>query len=197
MKAKKQFKCNVENCDKEFYAKGYCRRHYNQMKYSKRIKENFRNDKNKYIEIGDKTAILELYDREGKIKGKTMVDTDDLEKVKQFKWYLTNHGYVMTTMRGHKNIFLHRFLMNCPDDKVVDHINHDITDNRKSNLRICTQKENMQNLRKKPKCITKINRNGNVYYILQITGKYLGCFKDKEKAIIEKEKYLEQRSYLC
>lgn len=40
---------------------------------------------------------------------------------------------------------LHRFVMNCPENKVVDHINHNTIDNRKSNLRICSHFENAQN----------------------------------------------------
>ena len=40
---------------------------------------------------------------------------------------------------------LHRFITECPDDKMVDHINRNPLDNRKENLRLCTNFENCQN----------------------------------------------------
>lgn len=43
-------------------------------------------------------------------------------------------------------IHLHRLIMNCPEGMVVDHVNHDTFDNRKQNLRVCTQSQNMKNL---------------------------------------------------
>ena len=49
----------------------------------------------------------------------------------------------ITTLR------IHRLIMNCPDDKIIDHINHNTLDNRKSNLRICTHLENNRNSKKR------------------------------------------------
>lgn len=40
---------------------------------------------------------------------------------------------------------LHRWIVGCPKDKVVDHINRNTLDNRKCNLKVCSQFENNQN----------------------------------------------------
>jgi hypothetical protein len=47
-----------------------------------------------------------------------------------------------------KTISLHRFIVNCPAGKCVDHINGNLLDNRRENLRICTQAENRYNSQK-------------------------------------------------
>ncbi|SDW17616.1 HNH endonuclease [Ruegeria halocynthiae] len=54
---------------------------------------------------------------------------------------------------GNKSIYTHRFIVSyalgrwMPRECVVDHINHDPTDNRPSNLRIVTPRDNAQNRR--------------------------------------------------
>lgn len=40
--------------------------------------------------------------------------------------------------------YFHRILMKCPKDMQVDHTNFDSLDNRRSNLKICTPKQNRQ-----------------------------------------------------
>jgi hypothetical protein len=42
---------------------------------------------------------------------------------------------------------MHRLIMAPPAGLCVDHINHDGLDNRRCNLRICTQRENSSNMR--------------------------------------------------
>lgn len=65
--------------------------------------------------------------------------------VSAHKWSIENSGYVHTTIDG-KHIRLHRML--CPEYLMVDHINGNRADNRMSNLREATNKENCRNAKK-------------------------------------------------
>lgn len=76
--------------------------------------------------------------------GKEVIfDKEDLELVSSRKWYIDETGYA----RSHKCERMHRVLLESEldDGLVVDHINRDKLDNRRKNLRICTQQTNVQN----------------------------------------------------
>lgn len=75
------------------------------------------------------------------------VDLEDFWKVKDICWYKNKYGYFVHSIGNNQLIWLHRVIMNCPDDMKVDHINGSDTtnDNRKSNLRIVTQQQNCYN----------------------------------------------------
>lgn len=68
-------------------------------------------------------------------------DLEDYEKIKNFYWALQSHGYV-TGYANQVEVRLHRYVMNCSDNKEIDHINHNRNDNRKCNLRQCDHAEN-------------------------------------------------------
>lgn len=72
-----------------------------------------------------------------------LVDEEDYDKVMEHLWFLDPQGRVRSSTGG----LMHRFIMNPPNDKVVDHIFHNTLDNRKSQLRVCTQQENVMNTR--------------------------------------------------
>ena len=77
-----------------------------------------------------------------------VVDNEDFEELSKYKWKLlktkTQFYALQSGPRG-KRLLMHRILLKVPKGKVVDHINGNGLDNRRSNLRICTQSQNMQN----------------------------------------------------
>lgn len=81
-------------------------------------------------------------------------DKEDYEIVKRYSWNIDKDGYIFSSIKNGK-IKLHRLLLDCPKNMVVDHINRDPSDNRKVNLRICTSQENGWN--RKFKGYTKVN----------------------------------------
>lgn len=73
-----------------------------------------------------------------------IVDDDDYEKYNHLRWHLSSTGYAVRRNNG-ITTRLHRLIMNCPDNLVVDHLNGNPLDCRKSNMRVCTQSENTKN----------------------------------------------------
>lgn len=80
-------------------------------------------------------------------KGKvTIVDADDYEWLSQRKWFCHSQGYAASRNPETKKIeFMHRVIMVPDEGMVVDHINRDGLDNRRINMRVCTQAENLRN----------------------------------------------------
>ncbi len=73
------------------------------------------------------------------------IDLDDYARVSAHTWHRTGRGYAGAYIDG-IYVRLHRFIMNAPINLQVDHINLDKSDNRKSNLRLATHKENKRNV---------------------------------------------------
>jgi hypothetical protein len=83
-----------------------------------------------------------------------IVDEEDFEYLSQWKWYVSKTGYAHRNTKrsggGQKTIRMHRQIVGAEPGEVVDHINHDILDNRRSNLRKCTNRQNQYNSRVRP-----------------------------------------------
>lgn len=74
-----------------------------------------------------------------------LIDIEDYIKVKPFIWFPHGGGYATANINGVR-IKLHRFLMDAPENIQVDHINGIKPDNRRSNLRFATNRENTRNV---------------------------------------------------
>lgn len=104
------------------------------------------------IEICDYVQI-DLFGKHAKSQGMSMlISKQDVQNCLKYKWYLSKSGYPVTytsvdkTEKFGRGLKMHRLLEPIvPQGMVVDHINRDKLDNRRSNLRICTIAENGYN----------------------------------------------------
>ena len=128
-------------------------------------------------------------------------DKEDYNNIKNIYWNKTNKGYIrgyykQQNSNKRKAIFLHKYLFNDFDNKfVIDHINRNKSDNRRENLRICNQQENVFN-----SSIPKNNTSGfiGVYKVSNSTWEAsimidretikLGRYKNIEDAIVARLK---------
>jgi len=160
---------------------------------------------NKYKVCGESTAI-HLFDREGRLKAWTWIDTEDLDRVIKWRWSKYNR-YAATEIKGYK-VMLHHFILrraSFEDGLEIDHINRNPLDNRKSNLRLVTRSINAKNA-----IMQKNNTTGykGIYYrkdrdcwrarIQDLEGKrlHLGNFKTKEDAIAARKAAEQELGYI-
>lgn len=119
------------------------------------------------------------------------VKLDPEDEYLRSKLHMTGNGYIGMYING-SHIKLHRFLLSPPDHMQVDHINGNKYDNRKSNLRICTQSENRCNIGTYSNSTTgykgiRFNKKNSRYYVrLQVNGRRreLGSFTQLRAAVI-------------
>lgn len=125
-----------------------------------------------------------------------LFDLEDYDKIKDYSWYVQKHnrtGLYKTataTIKG-KGTKMHRVILGLDDSSIiVDHINRNALDNRKSNLRFCTMRENSYNsgaregrkykgickYRDGKRWVAKIGYDGNDYHI--------GIFDTPEEAAL-------------
>jgi len=107
------------------------------------------------ISQDDKTTVLEIDGYH------VIIDTDSYELVSKYRWYKSiSHDrvyflYNRDTSKKKDRNSLHRTVMQAKKGEYVDHISGDTLDNRKCNLRICTNAENSRNSK-----IPKSNKSG-------------------------------------
>lgn len=190
-------KCCV--CGDTFHASrdgnDYCSKHYTQIWRYGHIVDRTIYDSNKFIEEGSITRMI-TFNKKCEASGEVLIDTEDLEKVKKIKWYITvrkNKLYCYGTLRTNgeptKKIALHKYLLDTTE--IVDHINGNSLDNRKSNLRVVTAQQNSYNRKITNKFfsgIIKTNYKRDYPYMVFFTHnkkeQYLGAYRTYEEAAL-------------
>lgn len=115
-------------------------------------------------------------------------DLEDYDKIKDYCWYSEKGRYLYCKIEGsHKNISMHNLL----GFAGYDHIDRNGFNNRKSNFRICSQKENTRN-RSIPSNNTSgfigvrfHKKSGKWHAYILVDGKQnnLGYYTNKEDAV--------------
>lgn len=72
-----------------------------------------------------------------------MIDKADFEKVSKYSWCVGCGNRLVANVSG-KVVYMHRYILDFPDG-VIDHINGNNKDNRRSNLRITNRNGNAKN----------------------------------------------------
>lgn len=118
-----------------------------------------------FIHIGDKKIVL---------------DKNEFSKIKSYTWYIDSVNYVASHPRkglhssNKSMIRLHNLIMGNKTGFVIDHINGNKLDNRKSNLRHIKSNKNVFNAKRKSKHVgVSYRKNENKYYA------YIECNKNK------------------
>lgn len=172
-----------------------CENHYSYIKHHGRLPDENINTDNQYILYEDYAEII-IFNKYGEELTRSQIDIDDIEICKQYKWYLSRdrlkspyptiiqlHRLVMGVLNKDKNI-------------KIDHIDRNPLNNRKNNLRTCTQLKNSQNKNKQTNnisgfigvCYTNRNNRWRAFITVNKKQIHIGYFKNKEDAIIARLK---------
>ena len=122
-----------------------------------------------------------------------LVDADCPDWIKKQKWCSTKSGtsekvYAACSGRQHNHsglLLLHRVIIGAQKGQMVDHINGDTLDNRRSNLRFCNHSQNGANsipkrgLEFKGVTLDKRRNKWTARIVLNYKKVYLGEFDDK------------------
>lgn len=134
-----------------------------------------------------------------------LIDTSDYSDISRYTW-TDRSGYAVAYIDGILT-YMHTYLLKTPSGKIIDHINHNTSDNRRCNLRIISQRQNTMNC-----SLSKNNSSGHtgVSYLkscnkwrayITVNRKQisLGSYDDVNQAAEARrkaeEKYFEQYSF--
>lgn len=126
-----------------------------------------------------------------------MVDPDDEWLLNELLWYQDANGYIRSNVphNGYQiGVWLHHYIVGQPiDGSVVDHIDRDPSNNRRSNLRYATRSENALNSTRSDRA-RHIRVTYNNKYEVRITKDgqviHVGTFATEQEAVAARDEVL-------
>ena len=132
-----------------------------------------------------------------------IVDFEDYKRLKRYKWCAVRDKgtfYAIRTDRTNgkkRTIRMHREIMKVMQGFQIDHLNGNGLDNRKLNLRICTNAQNQWNRHPLPSIggiwWDKKRKRFRIRMMSNGKRKYLGQYKEKSEAIRTYQKAVKER----
>lgn len=111
------------------------------------------------------------------------LDDSDKHLMNGYKWFINSNGYICRNPKmkdyEYENIerYLHRLVAGAKEGEIVDHINRNRLDNRRSNLRIVTKRQNALNRS------TKLNKSTGVRGVRKVGNKFRAYIRKDNKQI--------------
>ena len=126
------------------------------MSYIDEAKRTSRTATFNVVRVDSEVACLTIANKSRGFTAEAIIDLADLPIVESFgrRWWAAWHKTTCQYMaianakingRWTAGVLLHRLIMDAPKSIDVDHINHVMLDCRRSNLRLCSRSENLQN----------------------------------------------------
>lgn len=179
-------KCVVDwcNCKQNASGRGYCRKHYDQLRKHGHVLPERIGYAPSEIEVHDDYAEIIIADKYGKELERAMIDKEDISKVEGKRWTDNGNGYIRTFSKT-RPVYLHRLIMGYDSELDIDHIDRNKLNNRKENLRIVTRLANANNRESARPFFIKNRKLSKPYCASQtIMGvyKHIGYFATEKEA---------------
>jgi hypothetical protein len=121
-----------------------------------------------------------------------IIDDEDVDKVAHLKWCTNKNGYALRTEPDRSTTLAHRIIIGAKDGEIVDHIDGNRLNNKKSNLRIVNNAQNAFNMQKakhntsgyKGVSWHKGHKNWQACVYSNKTSQFLGSYITKEEAAV-------------
>jgi hypothetical protein len=135
--------CVIDGCAGWRVSHGWCSKHYTRWR---RYGDPLHTERGYQVVEHDGYALLPLHNKAGEVVAYTKVDLADVPWLTAWRWSRNRNGYAYRATD--RTLLLHRVILGIVDEPrevMCDHINRDRLDNRSSNLRRATAKENRAN----------------------------------------------------